>query len=140
MNAIEFRDYILKQMTAEKALLLLLEGQVREYAELKFSSDENAIHPILLISMAAMEMNWQMAIPESGDNDIQGMILGTEEYIESVLDENHQYKENFQSKKNIIDKIITNEVIEKAQKHVDTYNYKHNIVELDGQYIINFKP
>jgi hypothetical protein len=90
MTAKEFYDHITKHMTAEQALLKLLEGQVMEYEKLKFSSDENSIHPVLLIAMAAMDMGWNMAIPNPKDDpdaDLTGMIVGTQEYIDSVLKE-----------------------------------------------------
>src|SRR5271157_1465275 len=88
MTTKEYRDYILTQMTAEKALLILLEGQLREYEKLKFSSEETSIHPILIIPMAAMDMGWQMAIPDPKDNpdeEVRGMIVGTKEYIDDIL-------------------------------------------------------
>ena len=90
MTAKEFYDHITKHMTAEQALLKLLEGQVMEYEKLKFSSDENSIHPVLLIAMAAMDMGWNMAIPNPKDDpdaDLIGMIVGTQEYIDGVLKE-----------------------------------------------------
>lgn len=88
MTAKEFYDYITKHMTPEQALLKLLEGQVMEYEHLKFSSEESAIHPLLLITMAAMEMDWVIAITNTDDNlesDVQGLVLGTEEYVDNVL-------------------------------------------------------
>jgi hypothetical protein len=90
MTAKEFYDYITSKMTAEEALLKLLEGQVMEYEKLKFSQEENAIHPALLIAMAAMEMGWNIAIPNHDDNpdeELDGMIVGTDKYINSVLKE-----------------------------------------------------
>lgn len=101
MNAKEFRDYIISQMTAEKALLLLLEGQIREYEKLKFSSDETAIHPILLIPMAAMDMGWQMAIPDPKDDpdgEVQGMIVGTKEYIDDILNKKEDNKTEYNTR------------------------------------------
>jgi hypothetical protein len=87
MNVKEFYDYITKHMTAEQALLKLLEGQVMEYDKLKFSQEENAIHPMLLISMAALDMGWKIVIPDGEpDAEVPGMIVGTDKYIDSVLD------------------------------------------------------
>ncbi len=96
MTAKEFYDYITKRMTPEQALLKLLEGQCMEYKKLKFSQDKNAIHPMLLIAMAAMEMDWELAIPNP-DNDpdaiVEGMIVGTSEYIDEVLRKNENLQD-----------------------------------------------
>lgn len=89
MNAKELYDYITTQMTAKEALLKLLEGHVLNYEKLKFNEGEE-IHPVMLISMAAMDIGWQIAIPsEDEDDDISGMVVGTEEYIDSVLNDNN---------------------------------------------------
>ena len=84
MNVKELYNHITKQMTAEQALLNLLEGHVLTYDKLKFNEGEE-IHPVMLISMAAMEMNWQIAISNDDDKDIQGMVVGTQEYVDDVL-------------------------------------------------------
>ena len=87
MNVREFYNYLTKHMTAEQALMKLLEGQVMEYEKLKFSQDENAVHPMLLIAMAAMDMNWQIVIPDGEpDVEVPGMVVGTKEYLDSILD------------------------------------------------------
>ena len=88
MNVKEFYDYITKHMTAEQALMKLLEGQVMEYEKLKFSQEEYAIHPLLLIAMAAQDMGWNIAIPEPKDDpdaDVIGIMCGTEEYMKTML-------------------------------------------------------
>ena len=90
MNAKELYDYITKQLTPEQALLKLLEGHVLTYEKLKFQEGEE-IHPIMLISMAAMDLHWDMAIPSHEDNpdaEIEGMIVGTNDYIDDVLGKN----------------------------------------------------
>jgi hypothetical protein len=110
MTVREFYDYLIKHMTPEEALLKLLEGLIIEYENLKFSSDENSVHPILLIVMAAMDMGWEFAIsnPEGNlDADVQGMIIGTKEYVDSVL------------------------------KNADVNN-SVKLIEPNGQYVINF--
>lgn len=86
MNAKELRDYILTQITAEEALLKLLEGHVMNYEKLKFQEGEE-IHPIMVISMAAMDLGWGISIPntESDDDIITGMVVGTEEYMDNIL-------------------------------------------------------
>lgn len=87
MNAKEFYDYITSKMTAEEALLKMLEGQVMEYEKLKFSQEENAIHPLLLIAMAAQDMGWDIAIPNTGndEDDVEGIICGTDAYMKRML-------------------------------------------------------
>ncbi len=84
MKAKEFYDYLLTQMSAEEALLKLLEGQVLNYEKLKFDKGEE-VHPIFVISMAAIDMGWGLAIPNEDDEEIQGMIVGTQEYLDGVL-------------------------------------------------------
>jgi len=82
-------------MTAEQALLKLLEGQVMEYERLKFSQEENAIHPMMLIAMAAMDMGWKIVIPDGEpDAEVPGMIVGTDEYIDDVLGKNEDFHDN----------------------------------------------
>jgi len=88
MTAKEFYDHITKHMTAEEALLKLLEGQVMEYEKLKFSQDEKAVHPVLLIAMAALDMGWNLAIPDHKDDpdaEMQGLAVGTQEYLDNLL-------------------------------------------------------
>jgi len=85
MKVKEFYDYLLTQMSAEEALLKLLEGHVRNYEHLKFKEGEE-IHPVMVISMAALDMGWSLAIPDGRDDDeVQGMAVGTSEYLENLL-------------------------------------------------------
>src|SRR5688572_18461616 len=84
MTALELRDYILTQVPAEDALLRLLEGSLIEYEKLKFSEQGNAIHPVILISMAAMDMGWQFAV-EKGNKTVRGLVVGTEEYMNKIF-------------------------------------------------------
>jgi len=80
--------YITKHMTAEEALTILLKGKTVEYNVLRFTKD-NEIHPLMLIVMAANEMGWNIALKNYDDNadeDVEGIIVGTEEYLNSVLD------------------------------------------------------
>lgn len=88
MTVQELYDYITKNMTPEQALKKLLEGTLIEYQQLKFSEEGKEIHPAMLIAMASMEMNWMIVIPNDDDDDeLNGMIVGTEDYIKSVLGE-----------------------------------------------------
>lgn len=84
MKVKELFDHITKHMTAEQALMKLLEGSLIQYEKLKFDEQQNAIHPVMLISMSAMDMGWQMAI-EKGNGDVRGMVVGTEEYLETIF-------------------------------------------------------
>jgi hypothetical protein len=96
MNVQELYQYITKYLTAEQALLKILEGQVRTYDNFKtsnFSFEEGeAVPPIILVIMAAKEMGWNIAIPSTGndDDEIQGMIIGTQEYVDDKLDKNNE--------------------------------------------------
>jgi hypothetical protein len=85
MNTQELYDYITEHMTAEEALKKLLEGHIRTYEHLKFKEGEE-VHPIMIASMAALDMGWQLAIPDGRDDEeVQGMMIGTPEYIEEQL-------------------------------------------------------
>ena len=85
MNAKEFYDHITSHMTPEEALLKLLEGHVLTYEKLKFNEGEE-LHPLMVATMAAVDMGWNIAIPEGGDDEeIQGIIMGTPEYLEEIL-------------------------------------------------------
>ena len=99
MTVKELYDHITKHMTAEQALLKLLEGSLIEYEKLKFSEEGKEIHPQILILMATCDIGWDVAIPRLADDnaEIPGLIIGTEEYIESLLD---RYKIDLQSTKN----------------------------------------
>lgn len=88
INVDELYAFITKHMTAEQALKTLLNGKIHEYEVLRFTKD-NEIHPLMLIVMAANEMGWNIALKNYDDNedeDVEGIIVGTEEYLNSVLD------------------------------------------------------
>ncbi len=80
----EFYDYVTKFMTPEEALMKLLKGSLMQYEKLKFDSKEQSVHPVLIISMAAMDMGWQIAT-EKRDGDIRGIAVGTEEYMKTIF-------------------------------------------------------
>jgi hypothetical protein len=87
MNAKEFYKHITEHMTPEEALLKLLEGHVRTYEKLKFPEGEE-LHPVMVATMAAVDMGWTMAIPASEeDEEVRGIIMGTQEYVEEMLTE-----------------------------------------------------
>lgn len=88
MTVDELYDYISKQITPEEALKRLLTASLRTYEQLKFPSQAEAIDPIILISMATMDIGWNFII-ESGDENapVRGMIIGTDEYIDDLQKE-----------------------------------------------------
>jgi hypothetical protein len=86
MTSNELYDYIIQHMTAEQALKKLLESSLLNYQKLKFNEGEE-IHPIILITMAAMDLNWQLAVKNKDDEDIQGISVGTEEYLKELFNE-----------------------------------------------------
>jgi hypothetical protein len=90
MNVKELYDHITKHMTAEQALMKLLEGHVLTYDKLKFQEGEE-IHPTILVVMAAMDMGWNLAIPDTGndDDELQGMAIGTQEYLDKLFPEDN---------------------------------------------------
>lgn len=83
----EFYNYITSHMTPEEALKKLLQSSLIQYEKLKFDSQEKAVHPIIIITMAAMDMGWQMAIEKTEDEnaDVRGICVGTPEYLDSVF-------------------------------------------------------
>lgn len=86
MTVQELYDHILKSMTAEQALKKLLQGSLHEYQYLKFSAQGKEIHPAMLVVMAAQEMGWDVAIPNTDPNaDLDGMTIGTPAYINNKL-------------------------------------------------------
>lgn len=94
MNAKELRDYILTKMTAEEALLKLLQSHVDHYDKLKVQFDEqyaneeghNQGSPIMIIAAAAMDLGWQIAVENSSDDaPVRGLAVGTGAYLDAVL-------------------------------------------------------
>lgn len=96
MNKDELKEYILKHMTAEQALDKLLEGHIIEYQKLKFSEEGKEIHPTMLIAMAALEMGWDIVISnaENPDAYLEGIIVGTNDYLNSVLNPTDEPESN----------------------------------------------
>jgi len=86
MNIKELFEHITSHMTAEQALMKLLEGNALTYEHLKFNEGDE-IHPLMVISMAALDMGWDLAIPDGRDDDeVQGMAVGTDEYLSELFD------------------------------------------------------
>ena len=93
MTPQKFYDYITKHMSPEQALMKLLEGTVLTYEHLKFNTDDEKLHPTMVIALASLDMGWGLAIEDRDEEEIRGMIIGTDEYIESVLSNNNDLPE-----------------------------------------------
>ena len=88
MSIKELYDHITKHLTPEEALMRLLEGHEHTYQQLRFNEGDE-IHPTILISMAAFELGWDLAIPDGdGDDELTGMVVGTSEYINELFPDN----------------------------------------------------
>ena len=106
MTPKELYIHITSQMTAEQALLKLLEGQVRTYEKLKFNEGEE-IHPVFVMSMAALDMDWQIAIPNTADDDeeLTGMVVGTTEYVEDIFGDEERLLEALDLLQYFVDRV-----------------------------------
>lgn len=105
MKVKELYDNITKYMTAEQALMKLLEGQVMSYENLKFD-DGKTIHPLHLITMAAMELGWGLVISSVDEENVDGLVVGTEKYIDSVEFKNETHSTLDISTDEMSDKLI----------------------------------
>ncbi len=84
MKPKEFYAYITKHMTAEEALMKLLESSTIQYEKLKFDDKNQPVHPVFIMAYAAMDMGWEMVIRQ-GEGNVDGMVTGSEEYIKETL-------------------------------------------------------
>lgn len=80
MTATELYEHITKEMTPEQALKMLLESSMLSYEKLKFDKGKE-VHPIIIISMAVMELGWSFIV-ENDQEHIEGLIVGTQEYVD----------------------------------------------------------
>jgi hypothetical protein len=87
MTVKELYDYITSKMTPEEALIKLLEGANSQYEKLKFDAEGVPVHPLLVATMAAMDMGWDIAVKGEEDNDVIGLVMGTEEYMKEIFPE-----------------------------------------------------
>jgi hypothetical protein len=87
MTTQELYVHILKNMTAEEALMKLIEGMTMKYNFLKFKSQEESVHPELIIVMAAMELGWTIGVcdQEDPESEVRGLIMGKRDYVSEVL-------------------------------------------------------
>lgn len=103
MTALQVRDYILSKMSAEEALLKLLEAPLIEYQKLRFPAG-GEVHPLIIMSIAAIEMGWDMMIEhqdEDSENseDIKGISFGNDEYFDDLLVSGKHMEEMFNTGK-----------------------------------------
>lgn len=83
MTAKELYDYILTQMSAEEALKKALSTTVQLCDDLNVKQGLGGA-PLLIIADCCMRMGWNFAI-ENDQEIVRGMVVGTEEYIESIF-------------------------------------------------------
>jgi len=84
MDIKKLYEEITKEMDAEHALMKLLEAHEITYENLGIENGEK-IHPIEIITMAALDMGWSVVAHNDGD-DIKGMTVGTETYVDKIVD------------------------------------------------------
>ena len=87
MTVKEFKDYILKHMTAEEALERLLATEVAHYEKLKLEKGENpdTLSPMYMLAMAAMDCGWDIAVEKREDGMLRGLSVGTPDYLKDML-------------------------------------------------------
>jgi hypothetical protein len=83
MKVSELKEHILKHMTADEALEKLLQSSVMRYEKLKFDKGEE-VHPLLIITFAALDLGWQLAI-ERDNEEVRGLAVGSEEYLNNLF-------------------------------------------------------
>ena len=83
MTVEELYKYITDKMKPEDALMKILQSATIQYEKLKFDKDLQ-VHPVMIVTFAACDMGWQMVI-ERDKEDIEGMIIGTADFIERNL-------------------------------------------------------
>ncbi len=93
MTVDELYNYITSQMKPEEALKKLLESSLIRYEKLKFAEGET-VHPLFIITMAALDMGWDFAV-ESNVDTVRGLTVGTKEYMDKYF---HDIAPNLASK------------------------------------------
>lgn len=87
MTVKEVYDFIVSKMTPEEALMKFLEGGTIEYQKLRFSEPGKEVHPLILMAMAAMEMEWGFMVEDvESSSEVRGLVTGTPEYMEFWVD------------------------------------------------------
>ena len=85
MTPKELYDYITAQITPEQALMKMLEAGLIQYEALKFDEAENAVHPLVIITMAASDMGWHIAMEADDESDVHGLTIGTDDYLNKMF-------------------------------------------------------
>lgn len=79
-------DYVISHMTPEEACKKLLKSSLISYEKLKFDNKHEAVHPVLIMAFAAMDMGWVIRTDrDRGDKEVDGMALGTKEYMKRTF-------------------------------------------------------
>ena len=85
MTVDELYTHITKMMTPEAALKRLLESSLLTYEKLKFPEGEQPVHPLFIMTLAAMDMGWDFLVPNGPDDEeVNGLIAGTSEYVDRI--------------------------------------------------------
>jgi len=81
MTEDQLYEHITQHMTPEYALRKFIQGAMIQYEKLKFDGGEE-VHPLMIMTMAAWDMGWDFIL-ESDQEDVRGILTGTEAYIET---------------------------------------------------------
>lgn len=84
MNTKELYDMILCTMSAEEALLKILESQIN-MSEYYVGSDDKKLNPTILIFIAANDLGWKL-IPANQNLPLEerGVLIGGRKFIENI--------------------------------------------------------
>lgn len=80
----ELYDHITSQLTPEEALMNLLKNSVIQYEAQKLDPQGEPVHPLYIITLAAMEMGWAIAFDSTAD-EVNGISVGTQEYMDTLF-------------------------------------------------------
>lgn len=88
MTPLQLRDYIIKHMTAEDALLKLLSLQTDQYDKIKLGQpiepkEGDTINPLMILCCATLDLGWDIMI-EKKDGEMDGLVIGKREFIDRV--------------------------------------------------------
>ena len=84
MTTQELYTFITKHIPIEQVLLKLLESSLISYEKLKFDDKNETVHPLLIITMAALDLGWDLAI-EKDVKEVRGLAVGTSEYLDTII-------------------------------------------------------
>ena len=104
MTVKQVYDFIVSKITAEEALMKLLQSTLVKYDLLKFRTTDEMVHPEIIIAMAALDLGWDMIVEKSNQLDapLEGIIIGNSDYIKRTFanfkDSNNEKTENNDNK------------------------------------------